>query len=319
MVYFSSFVATVILSFGATSFAAPKRGPVVPYFGDVAIAKAAQDSHAPVPKVHTLSLKDLKPFSDGKVGPSNLTDSLSARGIIGPDDRVLWDSQDYPYSAMGRIAGSDGGVCSGSLVGPRHVATAKHCIPGGNATTRFQPMYLDGERAGGSQVIDIIQMEQGEGSCFQKEDWAIFILADRLGDEFGYLGAKTIDCDAQKDKPIFVCFPICRTLFSLQISKLNANFYLAKFHQGYPGDKGLDKPYHQEGISVSRCADCVPGGPLETDADAIPGQSGGPLWNDEEGAPYLYGVLSGTGDVGSGFASGDNLVNAITKARIDYS
>jgi hypothetical protein len=68
-------------------------------------------------------------------------------------------------------------------------------------------MYFDGERAGGSDSIEIIDMEQGDGPCFQMEDWAIFILADRLGDSFGYLGATTIDCDAQKNKPIFVRAP----------------------------------------------------------------------------------------------------------------
>lgn len=67
-----------------------------------------------------------------------------------------------------------------------------------------------------------------------------------------------------------------------------------------------------------RCADCAPGGPLETDADGIPGQSGGPLWLEQDGSPYLYGVLSGVGEEGTGFASGQNLVNAISKARADY-
>ncbi|KAF4460682.1 major facilitator superfamily transporter [Fusarium albosuccineum] len=293
MVYFSSSLAAAILSFAGVVLAAPANELGKPSFKDASAAKAAQDSDAPVPKIHTISLKDLKPFSEEQADPSNITESLGARGIIGTDDRVVWDSQEYPYSAMGRISGSDGGSCSASLVGPRHVATAKHCVPPSGVTTRFQPMYFDGERAGGSQATDVITMEQGDGSCFQMEDWAIFILADRLGDQFGYLGAKTVDCDAQKDKPIFL-------------------------HFGYPGDKGLEKSYRQEGISVKRCADCTPGGPLETDADGIPGQSGGPLWAEEDGAPYLYGVLSGTSDQGSGFASGNNLVNAISKARSDY-
>ncbi|KAM0426567.1 hypothetical protein ACHAPT_008259 [Fusarium lateritium] len=293
MVSITSFTAATILAFGGASLAVPTDKPVQRHDKGSSIAKLSKYSEAPIPKVQTLSREDLESFSGQTPKPSNITSPLKIRAVIGPDDRVLWDSQEYPYSAIGKISGSDGGSCSAALVGPRHVATAKHCVPPEGVTTRFQPMYYDGERAGGSDAIKIIDMEQGDGPCFQMEDWAIFILADRLGDSFGYLGATTIDCDAQKNKPIFL-------------------------HVGYPGDKGLSKPYRQEGISVVRCADCAPGGPLETDADGIPGQSGGPLWLEQDGSPYLYGVLSGVGSEGSGFASGQNLVNAISKARSDY-
>ncbi|KAJ4172593.1 hypothetical protein NW754_002795 [Fusarium falciforme] len=272
----TSFMAAAILAFGGTSLAIPTNNPIQRRSGGLSMTNHAGNSESPVPKVKTLSREDLKPFGGQSPKPSNITDPLKIRAIIGPDDRVLWGSQQYPYSAIGRISGSDGGSCSAALVGPRHVATAKHCVPPEGVTTRFQPMYFD-----------------GGGPCFQMEDWAIFILADRLGDSFGYLGATTIDCDAQKKKPIFL-------------------------HVGYPGDKGSSKPYRQEGISVVRCADCAPGGPLETDADGIPGQSGGPLWLEQDGTPYLYGVLSGVGEEGTGFASGQNLVNAISKARADY-
>ncbi|KAL2672569.1 hypothetical protein Neosp_013282 [[Neocosmospora] mangrovei] len=289
----TSFMTVAILTFGGTGLAIPTNNPVLSRSGGLYMTNHVRSPEAPVPKVEILSKEDLKPFRGQSPKPSNITDPLEIRAIIGPDDRVLWDSQQYPYSAIGRIFGSDGGSCSAALVGPRHVATAKHCVPPEGVTTRFQPKYFDGERAGGSDAIKIIDMEQGDGPCFQMEDWAIFILADRLGDSFGYLGATTINCDAQKSKPIFL-------------------------HVGYPGDKGSSKPYRQEGISVVRCADCAPGGPLETDADGIPGQSGGPLWLDQNGSPYLYGVLSGVGEEGTGFASGQNLVNAISKARADY-
>ena len=50
------------------------------------------------------------------------------RGIIGPtDDRVLWTDRNFPYSAIGRII-SGSALCSGTLIGPRHVATAAHYI-----------------------------------------------------------------------------------------------------------------------------------------------------------------------------------------------
>lgn len=199
-------MAAAILAFTGSSLAIPTNDPV------------QRRSEVPAPKAKIFSREELEPFSTQSSGPSNSTDPLKIRAIIGSDDRVLWDSQQYPYSAIGRISGSDGGSCSAALVGPRHVATAKHCVPPEGVTTRFQPMYFDGERAGGSDAIEVITMEQGDGPCFQMEDWAIFILADRLGDSFGYLGARTIDCDAQKDQPIFVSphlFPQSRLISNM--------------------------------------------------------------------------------------------------------
>ncbi|KAF4970278.1 hypothetical protein FSARC_2656 [Fusarium sarcochroum] len=153
---------------------------------------------------------------------------------------------------------------------------------------------FDGERAGSSDVVDIIMMEQGEdGHCRQMDDWAIFILADHLGDKYGYLGAKEIDCTTQKDKQLFT-------------------------HAGYPGDKGAIRPFRQDGVSVTRCDACQKGGPLVTDADGFPGQSGGPLYSIEHGLAWQYDVLSGTSGSATGFASGSNFVNAAAKARKEF-
>lgn len=162
----TSFMAAAILAFGRTSLAIPTNNPIQRRSGGLSITNHARNSQAPVPKVKALSRRDLKPFSGQSPKPSNITDPLKIRAIIGPDDRVLWDSQQYPYSAIGRISGSDGGSCSAALVGPRHVATAKHCVPPEGVTTRFQPMYFDGERVVGSDSIELIDMEQGEGPCF---------------------------------------------------------------------------------------------------------------------------------------------------------
>ncbi|MFK7826121.1 MAG: serine protease [Oligoflexales bacterium] len=47
------------------------------------------------------------------------------------DDREYITERAFPYSTIGKISfkkGSDIFTCSGTLVGPRHVATAAHCI-----------------------------------------------------------------------------------------------------------------------------------------------------------------------------------------------
>ncbi|KAK3331209.1 trypsin-like cysteine/serine peptidase domain-containing protein [Apodospora peruviana] len=243
------------------------------------------------------------------------------RDIIGSDDRVPWNLSTYPYSTMG-IVSAPGFYCSGSLVGPRLVATARHCVPndalvndtyatGKNAV--FQPNrhdYDDQNKTNTKHLLpssmailpiawNLTASAEINGPCSQKHDWAILVLQDALGEELGYLGAKVIDCEKQKDKPVFV-------------------------HMGYPGDKAHGKQlYHQVGVKVTECDECAAAngpGLMRTDDDAAHGQSGGPLFSfgKSNGLPYVYGVCSSGGPDNTAFAGGPEFVAAIAKARQEY-
>lgn len=224
--------------------------------------------YGPTPGVVTLSMesfginsvKDIPPFQPN--GTGELDDAEIARRFIqgSTDDRVLWTDRSYPFSTMGKIQWSNGVYCSGALIGPRHVATAKHCAPQDNqgVSLRFMPAYYDGETEPGAYVTTMIYLpgysvnDPDANACDIKEDWSIFILDTRLGDQLGYLGAKVID-SSLVGQPSFL-------------------------HLGYPGDLANgERPYRQDKITVRNQFDCSATGGLSTDADVSGGMSGGPI------------------------------------------
>lgn len=65
------------------------------------------------------------------VGHLALWPALAAKplGIVGPDDRELFDAEDFPYlNAVGRLNVEGRGFCSAVLIAPAEILTAGHCV-----------------------------------------------------------------------------------------------------------------------------------------------------------------------------------------------
>jgi V8-like Glu-specific endopeptidase len=225
------------------------------------------------------------------------------RFIGGTDDRYHDDDPTFPSRSVGRIVWTNGVFCSGALVGPRHVLTAKHCAIDDGSEATFEPGYDNGERFGtGNVVMTVVPEAQVPGSpCETKMDWAVFLLDEPLGDGLGWFGVMQPDA-TRLDSPIF-------------------------HHMGYPGDiDGGSAAQRIDNVSIlsGRTFDCDATGPIYTDADTAGGQSGGPVWMDaSDGNSWIWGALSigvseGDGSVYSGFASGIDMINAINQLRAEY-
>jgi len=190
-------------------------------------------------------------------------------------------------------------------IGPRHLATARHCVLPftGRPVPRFRfgPNYYDTARLGYYYVSNIIHLptnaqptDPSGDNCYWKEDWAVLVLEQRAGDTHGFLGAKVIDPSTQLNRAMF-------------------------FNLGYPQDPGgTRRPYRQDAISVRSASSCEPTGPLITDADVTPGNSGGTLWLLENGLRFQYGMC-GAGSPGiSLFSGGNRWLSAVNRARSDF-
>lgn len=226
--------------------------------------------------------------------------NIWGRAIYGTDDRVLHtDTSTYPFSAIGRVQRQEGSTCTGSLIGPRHVLTARHCYRDGQ-WIKFAPGYFDGEVGGSvyaTQIFRSSTLNPGPGwtDCDFRDDFIILVLGtNRMGERLGYFGARYVESNMVNAAPFR--------------------------HVGYPGDRdGAQRPYRQDRINMHRHTRCDSSGPLDTTADMMGGQSGGPMWLYwSDGSHYILGVASASSSAESTFASGSNMINYIIRAREDF-
>lgn len=126
-------------------------------------------------------------------------------GIKGDDDRRLIQTYAYPWSAIGRVNKSIGGFCTGTMVGPRTVLTAAHCL--WNPKTRdwlppsslhFVAGYQRGEYLAHSRIVDYRQAPAFRyvakpGVVTAAPDWAYLKLAEDITEVTGTISVMSLN------------------------------------------------------------------------------------------------------------------------------
>jgi protease YdgD len=199
-------------------------------------------------------------------------------GIKGQDDRVTVPSDEFPWSAIGRINTETGGHCTGVMVGPSLVMTAAHCLYD-KPNRRYVPQnrvhfvagYRDGDYVAHTIARRYVLPDEFSATGPKlaenaTRDWAFVELEEEIGFATGWFGMENFNSK------------------SLSRHRQQGTVFI---QAGYSSDKKRELTAH---------LGCVLEGYVEGHAllvhgcDAVPGDSGSPIFIFKDGLPYLTSV-----------------------------
>jgi len=180
------------------------------------------------------------------------------------DTRKLVTQSDWPWQAIGRVNMSNGGYCTGTLVAPRTVLTAAHCLQDKRTKRRaalqrlhFVAGYQRGEYLAHGRVVGIVTPattnEQPPAKKIPGNDWALLTLDRDLSDTVAPVPVMALDAAGL-----------------IALTKRQAGFVQAGYRRGQAHALTVDHDCNLGKIDPVRKV-------LLHKCKIVPGDSGGPI------------------------------------------